>query len=275
MKVMFFIVNYKADKALLKLLQSISSSMSACTSVDVKICVFDNSMKEKGETDAFRFLLIKHDLDIILLNSETNSGYFGGLTIAQNLVDDTFDYIIYCNPDIQIELDFFEKLVKPSKKAGIIAPSIVDEFSGFNENPKYLKRISKRKMQRLKFLYGSLTLYTTFLVLASVKEWLDSIKHKSRKSEEEESKKIYSPHGAMFVFSDISFFKQLPAYPCFLFGEELFIAEEALKANIEIYYEPALKVKDTRHGSINLLNLKHKRSLYYKSIVFILENYYT
>jgi len=275
MKVLFFIVNYKADDYLLKLIKSIYCSKSAFSAVEVSIYVLDNSMKEKAEAEDLRSLLNKQDLTVVLLNNDTNIGYFGGLPIAQGLVDDSFDYVIYCNPDIQIELDFFEKLGKLDKKAGIIAPDIVDEYSGFNENPKYLERLTKRKMQRLKFFYGSLMLYRTYVFSNSIKELMASIRHKYIKPEEEMTQKIYAPHGAMFVFSDIRFFKQLPAYPCFLFGEELFIAEEALKANVEIYYEPELKVKDIRSVSINSLNLRLKRSFHFKSIEFILDKYYS
>ena len=85
---------------------------------------------------------------------------------------------------------------------------------------------------------------------------------------------IYAPHGAMFIFNDLDFFKNLKSFPCFLFGEEIFIAEEAIKNNTLIYYKPSIKVYDVRHASISLLSNKFKRDLYYKSIDYLLKSYY-
>ncbi len=275
MKVLFFIVNYKADDYLLKLIQSIQESAAMINPVEVCIYVLDNSMKQEADSEVLRQQLNLFGLNVKLLNSPSNKGYFGGLPFAQELVDNSFDFLIYCNPDIRLETDFFEKLGRTNKKkARVVAPAIILEGSNINENPKYPDRIKKSKLVRLKFIYSNVLFFGLFNTLAYLYEILLSFRKKTGQEKEETPLKIYAPHGAMFVFSDIAFFKRLPPYPCFLFGEELFIAEEAAKSNVEVWYEPSVRVKDSRHASISLLKMKERQLLYLSSIEYILEKYY-
>lgn len=274
MNVLFFIVNYKADDCLLKLLESVSVAMSASSDVKSVVHVLDNSMKDRAESDAFLMQLNGFGLDVTLLENNANSGYFGGLPKAQALADESFDHVIYCNPDIRVEPDFFVALAQVDPKVGVVAPSILMEDSLVDQNPKYLTRLPKGKLERLEFIYGNGFLYACWNALVALKEKLDGFRTKTVVPKSTRSMPIYAPHGAMFVFSDIHFFKSLPAYPCFLFGEELFVAEEAAKSKVSIVYEPSVRVMDTRHASISLLNFSARRRYYHRSVVYVLKNYY-
>mgnify|MGYP000489227649 CR=1 FL=1 len=110
--------------------------------------------------------------------------------------------------------------------------------------------------------------------MASFKETIEKFLKKQNSTIKAPIKNIYAPHGAMFIFKNIEFFKNLKEFPCFLFGEEIFIAEEAAKNKVTIDYIPELKVFDVRHASINLLSNKFKRELYYSSINYLLKEYY-
>jgi hypothetical protein len=79
----------------------------------------------------------------------------------------------------------------------------------------------------------------------------------------------------VFIFADVDFFLTLPAFPCFLFGEELFVAEEARIAGVSVVYEPSLRVRDVRHASVSQLANEMRRTLLLKSMTFILNQYYT
>ena len=85
---------------------------------------------------------------------------------------------------------------------------------------------------------------------------------------------IYAPHGATLVFADAAFFGTLPAYPCFLFGEELFIAEEAQQRQVAITYQPGLRITDLRSQSVSQLPSDFFRRLMLASVQFILQRYY-
>jgi len=85
---------------------------------------------------------------------------------------------------------------------------------------------------------------------------------------------MYAPHGAVFIFTDIKFLKSLPKFECFLFGEEIFIAEEARIKNKTISYEPALVINDERHASISLIGKEKNRQFHADSIKYIMNQYY-
>jgi len=270
MKIIFFVINYKADSYLTKFVKSIKLAENGID-VEVDIHVIDNSRKSKKEIQIFKKEY--QNTNVVIHSNDENVGYFGGIPIAQKiLLNIETDCVIYCNPDLQVDVDFFLELLRSKENIGIIAPAILSEDEGTDQNPKYTERLPLIKMKRLKYIYSNLITHTMFFTLARIKEVIDG--RKKQKDILLKDENIYAPHGAMFIFNDVSFFKNLKTFPCFLFGEEIFIAEEAIKNKTLIYYKPKIKVYDVRHASISLLSNKFKRDLYYKSIDFLLKNYY-
>jgi len=276
MNVLIFVVNYNADEYLIRFLRSVLLAQQHCDNVKVDVHVFENSQKTAQGLDLIRKQLNNTGMCVALHVSDKNTGYFGGLSLAQSLACNNTDCIIYCNPDIILESDFFRILMeKANNDAGVIAPEIISMQDGFDQNPKYSERLSKRRLRRLKLIYSNLLVCTCFIYLARIKEIMISSIGNKKKSENFQCTNIYAPHGSIFIFSNVSFFKRLPVYPCFLFAEELFIAEEARISNILIAYEPELHVLDIRHASTTLLSNKYRCTLLHKSIKYILEQYYS
>lgn len=277
MNVLIFVVNYLADEHLIRFVNSVVLSLKGNDKVSVDMHVLDNSKKTHDELSILRERLDATGLSVDLHDHNTNSGYFGGLALAQSLVNDNVDCLLYCNPDIILESNFFTVLnnTQQDSNVGVIAPAILSKQDGFDQNPKYCERLRESKLQRLKKIYSNIFFFNGFNMLARIKEVISRFKKIENKSKVPHSADIYAPHGSIFIFSDPVFFKKLPAFPCFLFGEELFVAEEALIANKRIVYEPELQVLDVRHASINLLSNEFLRSLMYKSVTYILDTYYT
>ncbi len=276
MKVLMYIVNYKSDEYLLDLIRSIQRSDDNCSKSEVIIYIQDNSAKNFNELDNLRQSINSFNINATLISDGNNSGYFGGLHIAQSITSKEIDCVMYCNADLTVDIDFFKNLVEISTThTGIIAPSIISTANGLDQNPKYLNRLSLHKLNYLKFIYSNILTYCLFTVLSNIKESINQTGSKEAYGNNQYSKNMYAPHGAALVFTDVKFFKMLPNYPCFLFGEELFIAEEALKADVKIYYDPSLKIADVRHGSIRLLSYNSRRKLYHESVRFIIDKYFS
>ncbi|MZG79882.1 rhamnosyl transferase, partial [Photobacterium sp. CAIM 1938] len=125
----------------------------------------------------------------------------------------------------------------------MIAPAIITIDTGVDQNPKYMARLSKRKLDFLDVIYSNRILFATHDFLSKVKEL---ILKKIGKTDAKplSGTSIYAPHGAVFIFTDMEFLKKLPTFECFLFGEEIFIAEEAQTKNKKIIYEPSIIVND-------------------------------
>lgn len=271
MKIMIFTVNYKSDDKLISFIESIHNAKKI-ENFTLEIHILDNSQKSKLELEKLEMELHKFPYSKFLYSDGTNSGYFGGIKLAQNLLDDSFDILIYCNPDIRLDVNFFLELDK--KKKGIIAPAIISTLDGFDQNPKYNERLKISKLLRLKIIYSNIFTYCAFQFMARIKEIFEGFSSKRLNNIVLKSHKIYAPHGAIFIFTNVAFFMKIPEFGCFLFGEEIFIAEEARKVNQDIIYEPSIKVFDDRHASINLLSCSFVRKLYFKSINYLLKKYY-
>jgi GT2 family glycosyltransferase len=196
--------------------------------------------------------------------------------MAQSLVHEKTDAVVYCNPDLFINSDFFTVLEHTLKTVvgGVIAPSILSLRDGFDLNPQYRKKLSRTKLKCLQRIYAYRLFFSSYNALGRIKEVVSGWNYWLRRGSKEASATIYAPHGAMFIFTDIGFFRRLPSFPCFLFGEELFVAEEARLAGVPVVYEPALRIHDVRHASVGLLPKEFLRVLCYKSVTFLLNRYY-
>jgi len=274
MKIMIFTVNYNADEKLFNFIESVKQAQKQ-VDIEIIINVLDNSQKVDKDIEELKGKLKSLYDNISIFSDGTNSGYFGGIKQAQILLDNSYDSFIYCNPDILLDNFFFMELEKLFLiRKCIIAPSILSKEDGFDQNPKYMQRLPESKLIRLKYIYSNMITYCLFQFLARIKEIIDGFKSQKEISILDKELKIYAPHGSIFIFNDIDFFKSLPEFECFLFGEEIFIAEEAIKSNQNIIYQSTLKVYDERHASISLLSCNFVRSLYYKSIDYLLKRYY-
>jgi GT2 family glycosyltransferase len=87
--------------------------------------------------------------------------------------------------------------------------------------------------------------------------------------------KIYAPHGACIVFSRHYFEAGGNLdYPCFLYGEEFFVAETARRLQLAIVVDPALKITHHEHATTGLLAPVSMARHVYDSLGFLLQTYY-
>lgn len=273
MKVLLFIVNYRSDEPLRQCIAS-AQQVARDASVNLQIHVLDNSEYPCEKLAALKQMLSEFSQVPAQLHvPDRNSGYFGSLALAQRLAElQGSDVVIYSNPDVRFAPDFFDQLGLHRLRApGLIAPAIVSREDGFDQNPKYVHRLTRAKLLRLQRIYATSLGFRFYMNLARLKEWLLG---KRARGTAPAGKVIYAPHGATLIFTDPDFFRSLPSYPCFLFGEELFVAEEAMRREIPITYQPALKVEDLRSHSVGQLPGEFHRRLMLTSVEFILSRYY-
>jgi GT2 family glycosyltransferase len=267
MKLLLFVVNYCADEPLKRLLESVGRARARSPETRVTVYVLDNSLKDRSAQSELAAALAGFDFQVTVEHAKDNLGYFGGLPIAQSVGADA-DCVIYANPDIVLHDDFFLRLEEPRECVGLLAPRILPLHGGADLNPKYARRLPRAKLERLEWIYSHLISYRAYNALGTLRE-------RGRRSFRDlPRQRIYCPHGSIFVFTDVGFFCALPPYPCFLFGEELFVAEEARLAGVEIWYEPDLRVTDIRHASVSLLASERRRRSYHESVTHILRQYY-
>jgi hypothetical protein len=87
--------------------------------------------------------------------------------------------------------------------------------------------------------------------------------------------KPYALHGSFMIFNKTFFQKGGSInYPCVLFGEELFIAEQTLKLNLNMLYEPTLQVEHNEHATTGIFKSKEAVAYLQQSYTFLLNTYF-
>lgn len=268
MKVVIITINYFSVQALNEFYASVKAALDADTHSSAELYVIDNSGDLKNECGFHQF----ERLTFTIETARVNLGYFGAKKLLKDYNFLDADYVIYCNCDLKLDVDFLKELRNLNVSSDMMAPAILSRDGKVNSNPKYLKRLSKRKLQRIKLIksfslidwvYTSLSELTLLLKPGQ----LDLIKNGK-------SYEIYAPHGSLLIFKNKDFFKGLNEYNSFMFCEELYVAEEARLNNLKINYCPSLRVYDDRHQSISKVATKIVAIWYRDSLDFILNKYY-
>lgn len=262
--VLIVCVNYNSYTELTEYLSSVDRSALACDNVKVDVIVADNSTEVKDVCiSEFKNINIK-------VQKLDNLGYLPGAQSVINKVENItkYDYVVVSNVDIQMRDDFFGNLYKLTHDEDVawLAPKIYSSDEDRDMNPQVLSRYSKSKLSMLYYMYKYPILYYLYTMTA--------YKRKKLQPQHDEMD-IYAGHGSLIMLTR-SFFESYKTinYPIFLFGEELFLAEEILKVGKKVRYVPSLVIHDKGHISTSKLKKKSFFKYNEESIKFILDNYY-
>lgn len=256
MKVLHLIVDYKSKFEVANFINSIDRSFTCNVkgNVDYSLVVLCNS----GINDYIEFDSSKLCVKPKFIDTSDNIGYLPTVSrylLRSGINVDDFDYIIFSNVDMLLDVSFFEELRSISDEADIIAPSIVTS-EGVYQNPFMPSRPSKSSLQFLKFVLS----YDLTFYLYSKISYFKSVFFKSKPSGNVK-KMIYAPHGSMVILRSSYFENCDLEHGLFLYGEEIYIAESCYKNNKAVLYAPQLKVVHCEHRSTSLLSISKKRKL--------------
>ncbi|MBO5024728.1 MAG: glycosyltransferase [Bacteroidaceae bacterium] len=204
-----------------------------------------------------------------------NLGYFGGAQRALNEVEiGKYDYIAITNVDLQLAEDTLVNIAAIEQEANIgwIAPALLSAKEKRDINPVCLHRYSKRKLQLLLMKFD----YPVIDYIYNKTLYKRKCLRKTYPSMD-----IYAGHGS-FILLTKEYFNRcgLINYPIFLFGEELYLAEECRKHSLRVLYAPSIRIFDKEHVSTSKLKrtISFKKTFYYqcncKALRYILNKYY-
>lgn len=262
------LINFFKDE---ELIQFVQDCLSRQLNDERLLIIVDNGSNSNRLHEAFQ-----NSKHIVLLKPASNLGYFGAARYAwehlqaQSITTDNF---IISNFDLEFNaVQFLNDLEEKCKTtdAAVVGPHIISSLSGAALNPMYKERLPLRKLKRLLFVTGFYPFFLTY-------QWLHHLK-RSRSSiskTEEKSAFVYAIHGSFMILKR-SYFEAGGSlnYKSFLYGEELFIAEECRRLGLKIQYEPSLKVVHREHTTTgNYKNSKHMKWLH-QSLRYIRDEYY-
>lgn len=266
-RILICCVNYNSYDQLIIYLDSIEKAVENVKGLTaVKVVVCDNSSQiENINIEKYKLFELE-----ILIND--NLGYLGASLQAINKTNLLiFDYVIISNVDVILSETFFVDLHNNIINSDIawIAPSIFSLKEKKDINPKMLNRLSLKKIKILLFLYSNPWLYNVY------ENSIYKLKTRKKNNQNHLMKEIYAGHGSFMIFNSEFLYNNSPLnFFSFLFGEEIFFAEMALKNNMKVIYDPKIIVYDLEHISTGKLKGKDYCKLNYDSILKIRELYY-
>jgi len=267
--ILIICVNYHNDNEVINLVREIFNQRG---NFNQRVIIVDNSNRNISETPLVKLCDNKN---ILIYTSKVNLGYYGGAWWGMQQYLKEFplpDWTIVCNADICFpDPDFFIKLIHyhSENPPSVVAPDIIlIEPSGSlpsspkHQNPHFINRPAKLRMHFYKWISRYYIIYVIFEVLSALRyKIVNTLRCRQEGAEIKYNKlmEIYAPFGAFVIFHR-SYFESggTLAHKCFLFGEEIFVAETVRKLKLNVIYDPRLKVIHKEHSSINLLKLKQK-----------------
>ena len=241
--VLIITVNFRHAECTLQFLKS-ASGMDGFG--NCRLVVVDNN---SGDGSAERIRNAASEFSIVeLIASSSNRGYFGAAKWAldRHLARHTVpDWVIVCNNDIVFDRPTFlnRLLAHDPRSVGVLAPAIMSRLTGFDSNPMILRRPGRVRKLRYRFLVS--TYYVAWLT-----QWLAPFVrkgrrrlHAGRRNRRDFPTRIYAPHGSFLIFSR-RYFEEGGFIDdgCFLYGEEISVAETCWRLGLPVIHDPELKV---------------------------------
>ncbi len=240
-QVLFIVINYFNEKEVIEF----SNHLANQKFNNYELLIVNNGSKNHN----LLFEAKRNSEKIKLIQPNKNLGYLQGANFAlTSWLDDNPnlpEFVILCNTDIAFEdNNFFNDLFTTTGE--IIGPSIFSSRSKNYQNPYYQNRISVKKLNFLSLIYSFYPFYILYQTIAIIKAFIKQ----SNSEEQQNQQQVYAVHGSFMIFRNNYFINGGNFnYGSFLYGEELFIAETALQNNLQVIYNPLLKIIHHEHST--------------------------
>lgn len=276
-RILFIIVNYRRAELCVQFAHAILNLPAAD---QVKIVIVDNSEMRADQEELSQLASHKN---VFVRTPSRNLGFYGGADFGYSSLESsgaTLDWIIVCNPDIDFpDSSFLLQLlnITPDNDVGVLAPDIRlaphKELweEGAQQNPMMEKRPSKFRLRLLEVIFRSRILYRAM-----------ELRHRWRsktprtKTPAPRRRLIYAAHGSAIIFAK-NYFRQGGSlrHGSFLYGEELFVAEELRLRNLKCVLEPTLHLCHVGGATTGALGSERQRLFCYDSMRFIRTRYFS
>ena len=274
-EILFILVNYFNDEDTISFVRCQVMKQSF---KNFDVVIVDNGSKDLNSL----YKLAEMHSNVYLFASPKNLGYLGGahygLEMYLKSKPGIPDGIILSNSDLEFgDNSLIEKLhgnylARPTDIA-IIGTSIYSPETRVNQNPFSKKRISKRKLLFLRAIFSSHLTYSAYEMISMFKRKIAG--HFAKPGSTGEFEMVYAVHGSFFLLTK-QFFRKggTLLYPSFLFGEEIFFAEQALQLNLKVYVDNSLKMIHHEHSTTAAVKSKQLVKYMHDSVSSLLATYF-
>jgi GT2 family glycosyltransferase len=269
MKTAIVLINYYKEH---ELVLFVNKFLLAQLNESRHLYIVDNG----SSSDALKQAFAAHE-HISLLFPNENLGYFGAANMAYEFMSGNHidpEFFIISNFDLEFnERSFLNDLEINCSKldVGVIGPAIQSSLSYTELNPMYPSRLSSGKINLLLFITSFYPFFLTY-------QWLHHMKRRFFKGSMKSSPSsglVYAVHGSFMIFTR-KYFRSGGhlRFGSFLYGEELFVAEECLKSGCGLYFEASIKMKHHEHSTTGVYKTAAHMKWLHRSISYIHTTYY-
>lgn len=202
---------------------------------------------------------LRSSQDVVLTARPDNPGYLEGALEAYRHYlakgGGPVDWIVITNSDLSVQSEGLLAVLDSqydSRSPVVIAPRVT-ETHDVEKNPHALEPRTAGRLRANRILTATPTVAMGYLSASAFKVAVSGLRRSAqsttRGSSVLERQKIYSPYGAIMIFSS-TFFNNVrlpPNVP--LLAEEFAVAEAALKAGAPVWYEPRIHVFHNQHST--------------------------
>jgi len=268
-------VNYHTDDMTVRFVRALAAVSAGRAAT---VVVVDNS--ERLDGNALFARLRGLDPRVMCVKAQRNLGYFGGAHLglgAYQRLHGEPDWVVVSNVDVEFrDGAFWDHLaaLDGGRDLGVVAPSIWSNHMRCDLNPMMERRPPRQRIQFYKVLFKNYYALNCYELLARAKSVARNALRALRGSDGRR-RAIYAAQGSCIVFSR-SYFDRggKLAYPSFLFGEELFVAETARHLQLQVIYEPRLRVWHDDHASTGVLRSRKIARFVSQSATYIADAYF-
>ncbi len=280
-RIVLITVNYQTATQTIEFCQMVRSLRQSQL---VDICIADNSgcfgLAENAE-----LVNMAAQLDAKIIDTGGNLGYFGGASFGLDayLAHASFpDCVIVANSDLEIVSDDFFAVLARFGSLGRdvfgIVPDIARAPQGatitaqtFRENPMKVQRISAASMR-------ARMLCKRVRVLSMVQDLVAGLRRRVELKPAAvipAGSPVYMMHGSFMILLR-SYFERTAglSFPSFLFGEEIFVAEETRKAGGQLIFEPALRLNHYGGASTSGIGSRARDRMEANSLGALIRRYF-
>lgn len=232
---------------------------------EVSVFVADNTTADFQTIDPARY-----PMAVSVYAWHENLGYMGAVQRMMRETDlSRFDYVWITNVDILLEEDALRTLCRYAcrETTGWIAPCVFSCQEQRDRNPNILHRLTKRRFR----LMGLMFRYPLLRML-----YRSTLYHRRRATASTPAgTPIYAGHGSAMILTR-QYFRRLgiPAFPLFLIGEEVYLAEMCRRAALDVRYEPAIRILDKEHVSTSRLPSALHNRCYREYYAYVMKTFY-
>lgn len=257
--IVIVLVNYKKEHELVSFVKAFIATQHYQS---LHLIIVDNGSLVP---EVLQKLAVGQRIDLLVPGQ--NLGYFGAAYLALNHYltnhQGNFpDHFIISNFDLSFDPHlFFDRMIEcvNASNVAVAGPAIVSSLNGAALNPMYSNRLSDSHLNRLIRVTSHYWMFYLYQLLHYAKRKLSAQAARSQSSVEN----AYAVHGSMMILNK-SFFERGGSlqFGSFIYGEEIFIAEQCRKLGLAAKVFHELKVIHHEHSTTgNIKNRMHMKFL--------------